>query len=235
MILAACGLPRLRMRSRIPAVAVAAAALFALIAGLQLPKVLDAAAPAVDASPNVVIIGIDALRNDLTVPRHGVASAPHIVEFLSGARRFSDATSPLPRTFGAWVTILTGRHPVATNARVNLMPRELVREGETLADALRARGYRAIYATDEVRFANIDESYGFDQLITPPIGAADFLLGYAGDMPLVNLVASTRAGRLCSRRITRTGRRTSPMSRPTSSNAWKTKSKWMARPCSQFI
>jgi hypothetical protein len=47
-----------------------------------------------------------------------------------------------------------------------------------------------------VRFANIDQSFGFDQLITPPIGAADFLLGYAGDMPLPNLVAATRAGRL---------------------------------------
>ncbi len=67
-------------------------------------------------------------------------------------------------------------------------------EGETLGDALRARGYRAIYATDEVRFANFDRSFGFDQLITPPVGAADFLLGYAGDMPLVNLVASTPAG-----------------------------------------
>ena len=75
------------------------------------------------------------------------------------------------------------------------MPRRLVHEGETLADALRSAGYHAIYSTDEVRFANIDESYGFDQLVTPPIGAVDFLLGYAGDMPLVNLVASTAAGR----------------------------------------
>ncbi|MGH8130870.1 MAG: sulfatase-like hydrolase/transferase, partial [Steroidobacteraceae bacterium] len=70
----------------------------------------------------------------------------------------------------------------------------LVHEGETLADALRAHGYRAIYATDEARFANIDGSYGFDQLITPPVGAVDFLLGYAGDMPLVNLIVSTPAG-----------------------------------------
>jgi hypothetical protein len=63
-----------------------------------------------------------------------------------------------------------------------------------LGDALRAHGYQSIYATDEVRFANFDESYGFDQLITPPIGASDFLIGKAGDLPLVNLVSGTRVG-----------------------------------------
>jgi hypothetical protein len=94
------------------------------------------------------------------------------------------------------VSILTGRHPVSTNARFNLMPRSLVHEGVTLPDALKNHGYHAIYATDEVRFANFDESYGFDQLITPPVGAVDFLLGYAGDLPLVNLLATTAAGGL---------------------------------------
>ncbi len=195
LLLAGRGMLRLRWRSRIAVVTVAGAALLALISGPALPKLGRVAAPAVGAPPHVVIIGIDALRNDLSVPRRGAAKAPNIAEFLSGARRFTDTTSPLPRTFGAWVSILTGRHPVTSNARVNLMPRRLVHEGETLAGALHAIGYRAIYATDEVRFANIDESYGFDQLVTPPIGAADFLLGYAGDMPLVNLVASTRVGR----------------------------------------
>jgi arylsulfatase A-like enzyme len=94
------------------------------------------------------------------------------------------------------MSILTGRHPVTTNARYNLMPRRLVHEGVTLGDALRAHGYRATYATDEVRYANFDETFGFDQLITPPVGAIDFLLGYGGDMPLVNLVALSPAGRI---------------------------------------
>lgn len=144
--------------------------------------------------PHIVIIGIDSLRDDLVEPADGPTLTPHIDDFLAQAHRFEDAVSPLARTFGAWTTILTGRHPVATNARVNLMPRNLVHEGETLADALRAAGYRATYATDEVRFANIDASYGFDQVITPPVGAADFLLGYAGDQPLVNLATKTPLG-----------------------------------------
>lgn len=145
-------------------------------------------------SPHVVIIGIDSLRNDLTIPRLGPADAPNIRQFVREARRFNDVTTPLARTYASWMTILTGRHPVTTNARYNLMPRRLVHEGETLGDSLRARGYHVTYATDEVRFANFDKSFGFDRLITPPVGAIDFLLGYAGDMPLVNLVATTPAG-----------------------------------------
>ena len=152
------------------------------------------AAPGASKRPNIVIIGIDSLRNDLQVPRRGAARTPNIRRFLDDSRRFSDATTPLARTYPSWVSILTGRHPVTTNARYNLMPRRLVNEGDTLGDALREQGYHAVYATDEVRFANFDESFGFDQLITPPVGAADFLLGYAGEMPLVNLFASTAAG-----------------------------------------
>ncbi len=145
--------------------------------------------------PNIVILGIDSLRNDLMIPRRGKAETPNILAFLHEARRFEDATTPLARTYGSWVSILTGRHPVTTNARYNLMPRAKVDEGETLGDALRAAGYRATYATDEVRFANIDRTFGFDRTITPPIGAVDFLLGHGGDLPLVNLVTATPAGR----------------------------------------
>jgi len=151
---------------------------------------------AANEAPHVVIIGIDSLRDDLEIPRRGEADVPNIRGFLDGARRFSDATTPLARTYGSWVTILSGRHPVTTHARFNLMPRRRVHEGDTLGDALRAHGYRSIYATDETRFANFDTSFGFDRLIKPPTGAIDFLASYAGDLPLVNLAVATPAGGL---------------------------------------
>ena len=163
---------------------------------LWMPQIPVFAARSGDGAPDIVILGIDSLRNDLTIPRRGPANAPNIRAFVSEARRFEDAMTPLARTYPSWMTILTGRHPVTTNARFNLMPRRLVHEGETLATTLRSHGYRAIYATDEVRYANFDESFGFDQVITPPVGAIDFLLGYCADMPLVNLVASTTWGGL---------------------------------------
>ena len=174
-------------------VAVAAAILSVSLTAMLLPPIGQTAAQAPDR-PHIVIIGIDSLRSDLSLPHHGKAEAPAIRAFLQDARRFDDVTSPLPRTFGSWVSILSGRHPVTTNARVNLMPRSLVHEGDTAPEALHAAGYETVYATDETRFANIDTSYGFDRLITPPVGVADFLLGYGGDLPLVNLVAGTRLG-----------------------------------------
>lgn len=151
---------------------------------------------AANEAPHIVIIGIDSLRDDLEIPRRGAADVPNVRAFLDGARRFDDATTPLARTYASWVSILTGRHPVTTNARYNLMPRRRVHEGDTLGDALRAHGYGATYATDETRFANFDASFGFDRLIKPPTGAFDFLASYAGDMPIVNLAAATPAGGL---------------------------------------
>ena len=180
------------------ALGITGAAVLAFIASAALPRASAGRSLAAVGSraPHVIIIGIDSLRYDLTESRSGAVVTPHIDAYLAGAHRFSDSITPLARTYGSWVSILTGRHPVSTNARVNLMQRRLVHAGVALPDALRNHGYQTVYATDEVRFANIDESFGFDRLITPPMGAADFLLGYAGDMPLVNLVAASRAGRL---------------------------------------
>jgi hypothetical protein len=189
---------RIRVRNPRFALGFGGAGALALLAGVLLAFADSGPSHAgvTGASPNVIILGVDSLRQDLTEARNGAVVTPNIDRFLAGAIRFSDATSPLARTYPAWVSILTGRHPVATNARFNLMPRSLVHEGVTLPDALSNHGYRTIYATDEVRFANFDESYGFDQLVTPPVGAVDFLLGYAGDVPLVNLLATTAAGGL---------------------------------------
>lgn len=187
---------RIHVAARVPAFGIAGGVAAVLLAGFALPLATAGMAKngLVATSPHVVIIGIDSLRADLAQAGSGTTLTPHIDEYLAGAHRFADTTTPLARTYGSWVSILTGRHPVSTNARYNLMPRALVNDGVTLPDVLQGRGYRTIYATDEVRFANIDQSFGFDQLVTPPIGAADFLLGYAGDMPLVNLIAATAAG-----------------------------------------
>ena len=162
-----------------------------LIGGLSGLRFPERPGPAAEM-PHLVIIGLDSLRNDLEDGRADESLTRNIGEFLNGAHRFSDTTSPLARTYPALVSLLTGRHPVTSHARFNLMPRVLVQEGDTLGDVLQVRGYHTVFATDEVRFANFDESYGFDQLITPPMGASDFLLGKAGDLPLVNLLTPTR-------------------------------------------
>ncbi len=79
---------------------------------------------------------------------------------------------------------------------MNLLPRELIREGRTLPALLRDKGYRTVYAIDETRFSNVDASYGFDTAVTPPIGGSDFVLTWFSDTPLSNVVMNTRLGAL---------------------------------------
>jgi len=143
--------------------------------------------------PHIILIGLDSLRAD-AVRASPVSKTPAIDEFLQGAVNFSNATTPLARTFPSWVSIITGRHPHTTGAVINLLPRERIDTGETLPQLLSTVGYRSVYAIDEVRFSNLDTSYGFDEMIAPPIGAADFLLGFFADAPLSNLLVNTRVG-----------------------------------------
>jgi len=148
------------------------------------------------AHPNVIILGIDSLRLEQLKRFGGTGLTPNLDRFLAEADIVQDATTPAARTFSSWVAILTGRSPPVTGARFNLADRKTVTANPTLADVLRAKGYRTIYSTDEVRFANIDESYGFDQVVTPPIGASDFLIGTYNELPLASVIINTRLGQL---------------------------------------
>lgn len=143
--------------------------------------------------PHVILIGLDSLRTD-AVTGDGLTRAPTVKEFLAGSTVFSDTLTPLARTFPAWVSIISGRHPHSTGAVINLFPRDQIHEGDTLPEILRKAGYKTVYAIDEVRFSNLDQTYGFDEMISPPIGSADFLLGFFTDTPLSNLIVNTRVG-----------------------------------------
>jgi len=185
------------MRARSGAAVLAALCVTALCAigvAVAITRELPAASP--QDHPNVVLIGIDSLREDLVAPSTSAHLMPHLEAFLSGSVAFDNAITPLARTFPSWVSILTGRSPHSTGAIVNLLPRSLVHEGDTIATRLRRAGYSTTYAIDDVRFSNVDESYGFDQRVSPPIGASEFLIGFFADTPLSNLVMNTRLGEL---------------------------------------
>jgi Sulfatase len=153
------------------------------------------ASAAASARPHVIILGIDSLRLEQLRRFGGNGVTPNLDRFLAKADLFSDTTTPAARTFSSWIAILTGRAPTVTGARFNLAERSSVSANPTIADIVRQAGYHTIYSTDEVRFANIDESYGFDQVITPRIGASDFLIGTYNELPLASLVINTRIGK----------------------------------------
>ncbi len=146
--------------------------------------------------PNVVLIGIDSLREDLVARGSALHAMPNLEAFLAQSVSFSNATTPLARTFPSWLSILSGRSPHVTGAVVNLLPRDVVHEGTTLGVLLRKAGYATAYAIDDVRFSNVDATYGFDKTVTPPIGASEFVIGFFADTPLSNLVMNTRVGRV---------------------------------------
>jgi hypothetical protein len=148
--------------------------------------------PEPSTKPNVILIGLDSLRADLLDKDVSPGATPHIAAFMKTGTRFSNAMTPLARTFPSMLSMFTGRHPHHTGAVLNLLPRELVDDSESLPRILARAGYQTAYATDEVRFANIDSSFGFAQTITPPIGASDFMISKMADAPLTNLLMNTR-------------------------------------------
>jgi hypothetical protein len=161
--------------------------------GISAYSILPAhAPPQTSKKPNVILIGLDSLRADLFDRGVSPGVTPHIEAFMKSGTRFTNAITPLARTFPSICSMLTGRDPHHTGAVMNLLPRELVDDRESLPRILARAGYQTAYATDEVRFSNIDSSYGFAQTISPPIGASDFLIGKLADAPLVNLLMNTR-------------------------------------------
>lgn len=172
------------------------------LAVLGVASVLWATDRAGDASmaaqkqPNIILLGVDSLRLDELRRFGGAGATPNLDRFLGDADLVRNTTTPAARTFSSWVAILTGRSPPTTGARFNLGERSTVSANPTVADVLRKAGYRTVYSTDEVRFANIDETYGFDQVLTPRIGASDFLIGTYNELPLASVFVNTRIGQL---------------------------------------
>jgi arylsulfatase A-like enzyme len=147
--------------------------------------------------PNIIIIGIDAIRPDF-LTHNGMPTEwmPHLDAFLQHAANFSHSTTPLARTFAAWTSILTGQYPKHTNARYSLPLYKDLKVNDDLPERLSKAGYNTAFAIDERRFNNIDaQHFHFDQALGPRMGFNDFLLGTINDFPLSNLVVNTWFGR----------------------------------------
>lgn len=144
--------------------------------------------------PNIILIGIDSLRPDFLGYFGSEQQTPHIDDFLNHATVFADAVTPLARTFPAWISILTGQYPKHHHMRTDLENQSALNVYNTLPMILRQQGYETIFATDESRFSNIDHRLGFNQIIAPPMGFSDFLLGAMNDFPFSNLLSNTRVG-----------------------------------------
>ena len=148
------------------------------------------------ARPNIILIGIDSLRPDYTqlLGDKNAKLMPHINHFMQQATNFAQAYTPIARTYPSWISMLTGLEPLSTGARYNLIDVQHVNTQQSLAKRLQALGYETIYATDDKRYSNIDQSVGFDKIVGPKIGVDDFILGALNDFPMSNLLINSRLG-----------------------------------------
>lgn len=134
--------------------------------------------------PNIILIGIDSLRPELM---HKYM--PFLQAQLSKSMVYTNAYTPFARTYPAWTSIVTGRHPINHNARFNLQPESTLNTNNSyLPNILKAQGYQTIYASDERRFSNLGKPQGFEKTIGPRTGASDFILGNYSDFPISNLL-----------------------------------------------
>ncbi len=141
-------------------------------------------AAALANKPNVIIIGLDSLRPDAI----NANDTPEIYRFLQTSHTFTNAYTPLARTYPAWMTLLTGLHPKHSGARANMIdPANLIKL-DNLAKKLKSTGYFTVYGTDLPRFTDIDERYGFDRIMQPKSGLPEFILADLYDLPLNNLL-----------------------------------------------
>lgn len=144
--------------------------------------------------PNVFIVGVDSLRPDFLSYFGSDLATPAIDNFLNHATVFSEAVTPLARTFPSWLTILTGEYPRHTGIRSNLINVDKMSFNNSLPSIFKQQGYRTIYATDETRFSNIDQTIGFNEILSPTAGLNDFILGTVNDFPFSNLLVNTALG-----------------------------------------
>lgn len=135
--------------------------------------------------PDILLIGLDSV-SPLHL-QHNPKNFPYLRSLLDSGTLFSQSITPLARTFPAWTSILTGKYPIHHGARYNLVPVEDINHQTFLSKILRRYGYLTIYAQDERKFNNLDESFGFDKIIGPSVGASEFVLTKISDLPLLNL------------------------------------------------
>ena len=117
---------------------------------------------------------------------------PTLDALLQKSVHYTRAYTPLGRTFPAWTSLLTGETPQEHGAVFNLRQRDKIKKDQLISLKLQQQGYETIWATDERRFNNMDQSFGFDKVVGPRAGVMDFMAQKITDHPLFNALLQTR-------------------------------------------
>ena len=140
--------------------------------------------PTTSTSPDVIIIGIDSVSfNQL---EENIKDLPNLSALTETGITYTNAYTPLARTFPAWNAIITGNYPATTGVRFNLNEFNNLSLQNNIVRDMNLQGYETVFAQDERRFSNIDERYGYNTVYGPLIGASDFIIPALSD----NIISS---------------------------------------------
>ncbi len=119
--------------------------------------------------PNILMIGIDSLRPDrLSESGYHRDTTPTIDGIIAQGAFFQNVYSPLPRTFPAVISLMTGATPLQHGVRT-MFPRYEHRAflPKTIAELLRDQGYQTAVISDFAGdiFTRVD--LGFEEIDTP--------------------------------------------------------------------
>lgn len=131
---------------------------FAVSAALLLTGLVSCARP--EAPRRIVLVSLDTFRADLldaTWP-DGRPLTPNLRALAAQSRRYDRAFAPMPFTLPSHMTMVTGMHP--ESHYVVTKKHRLAEEIPTLAEMLRARGYRT---AGIVSSSWLKGSFGFDR------------------------------------------------------------------------
>ncbi len=109
---------------------------------------------------NVLLVTVDTLRADhVGAYGHPNPTTPTLDRLAAQGVRFADATVQWPKTWPSMASMLTGTFPATNGVRLRTQA-PLARRNETLAELLRAAGYRTAAVVSNL---NVGKQFGFDQ------------------------------------------------------------------------
>jgi arylsulfatase A-like enzyme len=180
LLLAALAIWRHRVLAFPPLVAMLVGAFAISLADMHPP----ASEPVKNEGPNVLLVGFDALRPDhLKSFGYERDTAPRLDAFLARSTVYTEAVTPLARTWPAWTSILTGAEPNVHGQRDSLPAIGDERPSvPMITDALRNAGVYTSFATDDSRFSYMLPSHNWDAILQPPVGITSF--AFSRDQPM---------------------------------------------------
>ncbi len=135
-----------------------------------------ASTPGTNRGPNVLIVGLDALRPDhLGFYGYDRDTTPRLDAFLERSTTFESTFTPLARTWPAWTSLLTGSNPPAHGMRDSLpVPGQERPQVPMVTDPLVEAGIHTRFVTDDSRFSYMVPAHNFDVIDQPPVNIRAF-------------------------------------------------------------